>query len=100
MDGKYQAINRVRCTGNELDIFRNLTNQSIDFVIKGALSRLANIEIVPSTTFEYWDNRTYWLDVHPDEELEKGKNERTSTEEQGSQKEQEQKDEDLDKVYA
>ena len=100
MDGKYQSINRVRCTGNELDIFRNLTGQSIDFVIKGALSRLANIEIVPSTTFEYWDNRTYWLDIHPDEELEKGKNERTSTEEQERQQEQQQQDEDLDKVYA
>ena len=89
----YASINRVRNL-DTLDIFRNLTNQSIDFVIKGVLSRLANIEIVPSNTFEYWDNRTRWLDIHPDAELEKGTNDRTSTE-----REEVEEKEDLDKVY-
>ena len=69
MDGKYQAINRMRSTSNELDIFRNQTNQSIDYIIKGVLSQLANIEIVPSTAFEYWENRTRWLEVHPEDEI-------------------------------
>ena len=90
----YASVNRVRNL-DTLDIFRNLTNQSIDFVIKGVLSRLANIEIVPSNTFEYWDNRTRWLDVHPDSELEKKTNDKTSTE-----KEEVEEKEDLDKVYA
>jgi hypothetical protein len=69
MDGAYQAINRMRRTANELDIFCNQTNQSIDYIIKGVLSQLANIEIVPSTAFEYWENRTRWLDVHPEDEI-------------------------------
>lgn len=69
MDGTYQAINRMRSTSNELDIFRNQTNQSIDYIIKGVLSQLANIEIVPSNAFEYWENRTKWLEVHPEDEI-------------------------------
>ena len=69
MNGKYQAINRLRRSSGELDIFRNQPNQTISYVIKGVLSQLANIEIVPSDTFKLWDNRTKWVEMHPDEEI-------------------------------
>lgn len=68
-DGKYQAINRMRRTAGELDIFCNQTNLNIDYVIKGVISQLANIEIVPSDAFVKWENRTRWKEIHPDEEL-------------------------------
>ncbi len=67
--GKYQAINRLRRTKGELDIFCNQTNLNIDYIIKGVVSQLANIEIVPSDVFAKWENRTRWKVIHPDEEL-------------------------------
>lgn len=93
MDGTYQAINRMRRTANELDIFCNQTNQSIDYVIKGVLSQLANIEIVPSTAFEYWENRTRWLDVHPEDEIKDKENPKSEIPEISTDE-----DRDLDKI--
>lgn len=69
MNGTYQAINRLRRSKGELDIFCNQPNQTISYVIKGVLSQLANIEVVPSDTFELWDNRTTWVEMHPDDEI-------------------------------
>lgn len=82
-DGVELAVNRMRKPMGGVDIFYNQINQSIDYVIKGVLSQLANIEIVPSNTFEYWDNRTRWLDTHPDDEIIEKENKRTRTNEGG-----------------
>lgn len=82
-DGVELAVNRMRKPMGGVDIFYNQINQSIDYVIKGVLSQLANIEIVPSNTFEYWDNRTRWLDTHPDDEIIEKENKRTRTNERG-----------------
>ena len=98
MDGTYQAINRMRRTANELDIFCNQTNQSIDYIIKGVLSQLANIEIVPSTTFEYWENRTRWLDVHPEDEIKDKENPKSEIPEISTDEEPNNEDRDLDKI--
>lgn len=98
MDGKYQAINRMRRTADELDIFCNQTNQSIDYVIKGVLSQLANIEIVPSTAFEYWENRTRWLDVHPEDEIKDKENPKSEIPEISTDEEPNNEDRDLDKI--
>ncbi len=98
MDGKYQAINRMRRTADELDIFCNQTNQSIDYVIKGVLSQLANIEIVSSTAFEYWENRTRWLDVHPEDEIKDKENPKSEVPEISTEEKTNEEDRDLDKV--
>lgn len=65
--GKTQAIRRLRGARGEIDVFRNLMNQTIDFVVKGVISRLANIEVVPSSVFRLWDNRTKWADLNVDD---------------------------------
>lgn len=80
-DGVSLAVNRMRKPMGGVDIFYNQINQSIDYVIKGVLSQLANIEIVPSNTFEYWENRTKWLETHPDDEIVEQENKRTRTSE-------------------
>lgn len=98
MDGTYQAINRMRRTSNELDIFCNQTNQSIDYIIKGVLSQLANIEIVPSTAFEYWENRTRWLDVHPEDEIKDKENPKSEVPEISTDEGTSEEDQDLDKT--
>ena len=98
MDGTYQAINRMRRTLNELDIFCNQTNQTIEYIIKGVLSQLANIEIVPSTAFEYWENRTRWLDVHPEDEIKDKENPKSEIPEISTDEKTNEKNEDLDKT--
>lgn len=98
MDGTYQAINRMRRTSNELDIFCNQTNQSIDYIIKGVLSQLANIEIIPSTAFEYWENRTRWLDVHPEDEIKDKENPKSEVPEISTDEGTSEEDQDLDKT--
>ena len=99
MDGKYQAINRVRTLSGELvDIAFNLPNQSIDYIIKGVISQLANIEIVPSTAFEYWENRTRWLEVHPEDEIKDKENPKSEVPEISTDEGTNKEDQDLDKT--
>lgn len=99
IDGKYQAINRMRRNiSGELDIFTNQTNQTIEYIIKGVVSQLANIEIVPSTAFEYWENRTRWLEVHPEDEIKDKENPKSEIPEISTDEKQNKEDQDLDKV--
>ena len=67
-NGKQYAINRLRGVANEIDIFRSPLNNSIDFVIKGVISQLANIEVVPSSIFSLWENKTTWNELKPEKE--------------------------------
>lgn len=65
-EGKQYAINRLRGVANEIDIFRSPLNNSIDFIIKGVISQLANIEVVPSSIFNKWSNKTTWNELKPE----------------------------------
>lgn len=60
-------LNRIRNLGTAIDVFAHPFNRSIDFVMKGVISQLANIEVVPSTIFENWGNRrTRFAELYPD----------------------------------
>ena len=65
-NGKRYAINRLRGAANEIDIFRSPLNNSIDFIIKGVISQLANIEVVPREVFSLWENKTTWNELKPE----------------------------------
>lgn len=66
---KATPIQRLRYTSGNIDIFQNPFNRNLDFVMKGVVSQLANIEIVPDNTFVGWgDRRTRWADIVPSEE--------------------------------
>ena len=69
VDYKYgdYSIRRLRGAANELDIFRNPLNNSIAYIMKGVISRLANVEIVPGKTFTAWDDKTTFNDLIPEE---------------------------------
>lgn len=55
--------NRLRWTTGQLDVFAAPFNRTINFVIKGVISQLANIEIVPDYVFDSWgDFRTKYND--------------------------------------
>lgn len=55
--------NRLRWTGNQLDVFAKPFNRTISFVLKGVISQLANIEVVPDYIFTSWgDSRTRYQD--------------------------------------
>lgn len=63
---KGAPINRIRRSTNEIDTFANPFNRTIDFVMKGVISQLANIEVVPSYVFEGWgDRRTRFAELYP-----------------------------------
>lgn len=62
-------LNRMRRLGGQVDVFANMTNQNVHYIIKGVISQLANIEIVPSNTFDKWKNRTRWIEIFPEEKL-------------------------------
>lgn len=60
-------INRLRRLTNEIDIFATPFNRSLDFIMKGVISQLANIEVVPDFVFEDWgDRRTRFAELYPD----------------------------------
>lgn len=55
---KHSPINRIRLFGsNQIDVFAYPFNRSIDFILKGVISQLANIEIVPDYVFQDWGDR-------------------------------------------
>lgn len=47
-------LNRLRWISGEIDIFQSKLNMTIDYIIKGLISQLSNIEIVPSDVFRPW----------------------------------------------
>ena len=59
-------INRLRRSTNQIDVFTSPINRSIDYIIKGVISQLANIEVVPDYVFETWGNRrTKYAEIYP-----------------------------------
>lgn len=63
--------NRLRLSTNQIDVFALPFNRSIDFVIKGVISQLANIEVVPDYVFTSWgDARTKFRDFLSYQEVE------------------------------
>lgn len=60
---KRGAENRLRWSTGQLDVFAAPFNRTINFVIKGVISQLANIEVVPDYVFDAWgDYRTKYQD--------------------------------------
>lgn len=66
---KYNTpLNRLRRITNEIDVFANPFNRFLDFIMKGVISQLANIEVVPDYVFEDWgDRRTRFAELYPDD---------------------------------
>lgn len=63
--------NRLRRSTNQIDIFASPFNRSIDFVVKGVISQLANIEVVPDYVFTSWgEARTKFNDLLSYQEVE------------------------------
>lgn len=62
-------INRLRRITGEIDVFANRINMDISYILKGVISQLANVEIVPSYVFDSWgDERTKFIELEPDNE--------------------------------
>lgn len=60
-------INRLRLIGGEIEIFKDRYYMEISYILKGVMSRLANVEIVPSYVFDSWGNeRTKYIDLEPE----------------------------------
>lgn len=65
-DAKLTSMQRIRRSTNEIDVFAAPFNRNISFIIKGVISQLANIEVVPGDTFTAWgDRRTKFNDLYP-----------------------------------
>lgn len=62
-------LNRLRLPAGEIDLFARTTNKDISFILKGIISKLANIEVCPTSLFNEWgDKRTRFLDLQPDKQ--------------------------------
>lgn len=62
-------INRLRRITGEIDIFANRINMDIGYILKGVISQLANVEIVPSYVFDSWgEERTKYVELEPKKE--------------------------------
>lgn len=60
-------INRLRRATNQIDVFAAPINRSLEFIMKGVISQLANIEVVPDYVFEDWgDRRTKFTEIYPE----------------------------------
>lgn len=60
-------INRLRRATNQIDVFAAPINRSLEFIMKGVISQLANIEVVPDYVFEDWgDRRTKFAEIYPE----------------------------------
>ena len=55
---------------NEIDIFAYKPMREIAYILKGVVSQLSNIEVVPGEIFDSWENRTLWKDINVEEEKE------------------------------
>jgi len=59
-------INRLRRPTGEIDIFANRINMDIGYILKGVISQLANVEIVPGYVFDSWGKeRTKFIELQP-----------------------------------
>lgn len=64
-------INRLRRITGEIDVFANRINMDIGYILKGVISQLANIEVVPGYVFDSWgDERTKFVELKPDDKTE------------------------------
>ena len=61
-------MKRLRNMSNEIDIFAYKPMREIAYILKGVVSQLSNIEVVPGECFDSWDNRTLWKDINVEEE--------------------------------
>lgn len=61
-------MKRLRNISNEIDIFAYKPMREIVYILKGVVSQLSNIEVVPGECFDSWDNRTLWKDINVEEE--------------------------------
>jgi len=60
-------INRLRRVTGEIDIFANQLNMDIGYIIKGVISQLSNIEVVPGYVFDSWgEDRTKFVELVPE----------------------------------
>lgn len=60
-------INRLRRVTGEIDIFANRINMDISYILKGVISQLANVEVVPGYVFETWgEDRTKYIELEPE----------------------------------
>lgn len=65
-DDEHTPLNRMRRISGGFDVFADPFNRTINFIMKGVISQLANIEVVPSTVFESWgDRRTTFAELYP-----------------------------------
>ena len=53
---KFRPVDRLRRSSNEINIFA-YPNKTLDYVIKGVVQKLVNIEICPEQLFMQWGNR-------------------------------------------
>lgn len=64
--GDVNPINRLRTILGEIDVFANRLNMDISFILKGVISQLTNIEVVPGNIFDSWgDDRTKYIELQP-----------------------------------
>ena len=63
-------VRRLRNMSNEIDIFAYKPMREIAYILKGVVSQLSNIEVVPGEIFDSWENRTLWKDINVEEEKE------------------------------
>jgi hypothetical protein len=66
-------INRLRRVTGEIDIFANRINMDISYILKGVISQLANVEVVPGYVFETWgEDRTKYIELEPEKKENNG----------------------------
>jgi hypothetical protein len=65
-------VKRLRNMSNEIDIFAYRPMREIVYILKGVVSQLSNIEVVPGEIFDFWENRTVWKDITLEEEKSNG----------------------------
>lgn len=61
-------MRRLRNMSDEIDIFAYKPMREIAYILKGVVSQLANIEVVPGEIFNSWEDRTLWKDINIEEE--------------------------------
>lgn len=65
-DKNVNPIDRLRRISGEIDIFANRINMEIGYILKGVISQLANVEIVPGYVFDSWgEERTKFINLQP-----------------------------------
>lgn len=66
-NGYNNPINRIRGVSGQVDIFANHINMDISYILKGVISQLANVEIVPGSVFDSWgEDRTKYIELEPE----------------------------------